>query len=641
MTKTITSDNVEKRNNNRNNKAIASNSETIESNPLTRRAKRQHQTLTTALVSSEKKAHIYEKYCNRQKTNSVPYNQRTQQNYAENTSSIIESTKRYYFLYPPSYKSTETEHSQKYIKVATIETIGKDHSLYGKTLFQYFRKDLGIPAGTTYTESDFCNYINAKIDCLLDCTTDTGGLGEQIHQSLLGYSTATTTQAIAETLRIIDTNIKYYVAQRFPQVQQPVESDSKEYENESNNLVTVQVKSTVNKKPRVLSPTTPSYHQTAQSRIKSTPLKSTQLDQITRRIWIAEQPPAQNLAESASPLMEETAILQPIGSSDKKKQPALAPREHSNTRTLILLNITSNTPPINQIMAYRDIAKLEKFSGKEDNAYSWIADAEKAITTNGWNDNHTPTSFTEFKLAFLQYFCDPNTLIRLQNQFSIIKQKDHEAVTTYFGRFNQILRQILAIERDYYTTAQVLNQFIKRLQSSILRSVRLRHPTSLQDAVTLTHNFESAKQEVNHTQAINLAINRTSNINAKITQLSEKLTQKIEGFLAGTTGTYQPLQWRENNNNSRYSQQQNHQQQQQPWRSDPCNCYYWQKPRHIAHDCRKKIIDQNQGNPYQQPDIKSTAPICTTSSIHSTTVSELLSTTTNDTSNLSLSNFPL
>ncbi|KAG9307779.1 hypothetical protein G9A89_023344 [Geosiphon pyriformis] len=194
--------------------------------------------------------------------------------------------------------------------------------------------------------------------------------------------------------------IKYYLAQQFPQVQQPVESDPEEYENESNNPVTAQAKSIVNKKPRVLSPTTPSYHQTPQSRIVFNPSPETQSEipqtpgnphpwnqhswtkllgeygslfgNLTSAVgqtkgnpstW--EQPLAQNLAESASPLMEETAILQPIGSSDKRKQPVLASREYSNTRTPISLNIT------------------------KDNAYSWIVDAKKAITTNGWNDDHT------------------------------------------------------------------------------------------------------------------------------------------------------------------------------------------------------------------------------------------------------------
>ncbi|KAG9290717.1 hypothetical protein G9A89_011680 [Geosiphon pyriformis] len=399
-----------------------------------------------------------------------------------------------------------------------------------------------------------------------------------------------------------------------------MESDPEEYKNKSNNPITVQAKSMVNKKPRVFFPITPSYHQTPQientmNSWKSTPLESRQLDQITRRIRIA--PSAQNLAESASFLTEETAILQSIGSSDKGKQPALVPGEHSNMWTPISLNITSNIPPINQIMAYQDIAKLEKFSGEEDNAYSWIADAEKAITTN-----EKPTSFTEFKLAFLQYFCDPNMLIRLQNQFSIIKQKDHEAVTTYLKRFNQILRQILAIERNYYTMAQVLNQFIKRLRNGILKSIRPYYLTSLQDTVALACNFESAEQEANHTQAVNLAINGTSDIDTKITQLSEKLTQKIEGFLARTTETYQPPQQRENNNNSRYPQQQN---------------YHGPKSR--------KPIPATQISAKHGTSIfhtsESTTSICTTSPIHSTTTPELLLTTTNDTSNPSLSNFPL
>ncbi|KAG9288983.1 hypothetical protein G9A89_015532 [Geosiphon pyriformis] len=77
---------------------------------------------------------------------------------------------------------------------------------------------------------------------------------------------------------------------------------------------------------------------------------------------------------------------------------------------------------------------------------------------------------------------------------------------------------------------QVLNQFIKKLWSSILRS--------------------------NKKQTINLAINGNSDIDTKIIQLSKKLIQKIEEFLARTTGTYQPPQQRENNNN-KYLQQQN------------------------------------------------------------------------------------
>ncbi|KAG9306812.1 hypothetical protein G9A89_005713 [Geosiphon pyriformis] len=37
-------------------------------------------------------------------------------------------------------------------------------------------------------------------------------------------------------------------------------------------------------------------------------------------------------------------------------------------------------------MAYTPIAKLEKFTGKEDNAQMWLNNVEKAIAANRWND---------------------------------------------------------------------------------------------------------------------------------------------------------------------------------------------------------------------------------------------------------------
>ncbi|KAG9307012.1 hypothetical protein G9A89_003063 [Geosiphon pyriformis] len=180
---------------------------------------------------------------------------------------------------------------------------------------------------------------------------NTEKLGEQIHQSLLRYSITTTTQVITKTLRIVDMDIKYYLTKQFFQVQQPVESDLEKYKYRSNNFTTAQDKFMVNKKPKVFSSTTPSYHQTPQK-----PL------------------PTQPLTESSTTSSEKTAILQPIGKINKEKQPELALGEHSTS--------INKTLPTHQIMAYQDIAKLEKFSSEEDNAYLWIAKAEKAITAN-------------------------------------------------------------------------------------------------------------------------------------------------------------------------------------------------------------------------------------------------------------------
>ncbi|KAG9293379.1 hypothetical protein G9A89_007625 [Geosiphon pyriformis] len=190
-------------------------------------------------------------------------------------------------------------------------------------------------------------------------------LQEQIHQSLLEYSTATTTQAITETLRIINIDIKYYIAKRFSQVQQPVESDLDKYKDEFNNPGTAQAKSMVNKKPRFFSSTISLYYQILQSRIVFNPPLETQsetprtpgnphpwnqhswtkslgeygslfenltstLNKTDRNTLTWEPPPTQPLTKSSTTPSKETAILQSIEKINKGKQPELALGEHSS-----------------------------------------------------------------------------------------------------------------------------------------------------------------------------------------------------------------------------------------------------------------------------------------------------------------------
>ncbi|KAG9294831.1 hypothetical protein G9A89_008524 [Geosiphon pyriformis] len=97
-------------------------------------------------------------------------------------------------------------------------------------------------------------------------------------------------------------------------------------------------------------------------------------------IW--KPPPTQLLNKSSTILSKKTAILQPIGKINKRKQPELAPRKHFSTQTPNSLASTSKISPTRQIMAYQDIAKLEKFSEEENNVYLWIMKAKKAITIN-------------------------------------------------------------------------------------------------------------------------------------------------------------------------------------------------------------------------------------------------------------------
>ncbi|KAG9293372.1 hypothetical protein G9A89_007618 [Geosiphon pyriformis] len=144
-------------------------------------------------------------------------------------------------------------------------------------------------------------------------------------------------------------------------------------------------------------------------------------------------------------------------------------------------------------MAYALIAKLEKFTSEEDNAQVWLNN-------------------------FLRYFSNNNSINRLVNTFTTIKQGENEAVTTYLGCFHRNLCQIQAINANYFTVAQILNQFIHGLRSSILQYVHPMHPVDLQAAITNARDFKATKLEANHTQAINLVINGSSELESKLKQ---------------------------------------------------------------------------------------------------------------------------
>ncbi|KAG9306917.1 hypothetical protein G9A89_000785 [Geosiphon pyriformis] len=142
-------------------------------------------------------------------------------------------------------------------------------------------------------------------------------------------------------------------------------------------------------------------------------------------------------------------------------------------------------------MAYAPIAKLEKFTSKENDVQIWLNNIEKAITANEWNNTramqvisyflqNTANSwyqnlvnklqdFNAFKIEFLRYFSNNNSINRLANTFITIKQRETIAVTTYLGHFHRNLYQIQVINANYFTVAQILNQFIRKLCSSILQ----------------------------------------------------------------------------------------------------------------------------------------------------------------------------
>ncbi|KAG9307376.1 hypothetical protein G9A89_017205 [Geosiphon pyriformis] len=174
-------------------------------------------------------------------------------------------------------------------------------------------------------------------------------------------------------------------------------------------------------------------------------------------------------------------------------------------------------------MVYALIAKLDNFTGEENDTQN---------TANSWYQSlvNKPQNFNAFKAEFLRYFSNNNSINCLVNIFTTMKQGETEAVTTYLGCFHQNLHQIQAINTNYFTAPQILNQFIHGLCSSILQHVCPLHPGTLQDAVTRARNFESAESETNYAQAVNLVMNRSSELDSKL----EKFTTATDNVSTTT-----------------------------------------------------------------------------------------------------------
>ncbi|KAG9300083.1 hypothetical protein G9A89_018360 [Geosiphon pyriformis] len=142
----------------------------------------------------------------------------------------------------------------------------------------------------------------------------------------------------------------------------------------------------------------------------------------------------------------------------------------------------------------------------------------------------------------MRYFSNNNSINCLTNIFTIIRQRETETVTTYLECFHRNLHQIQAIDVNYFTAPQILNQFICELCSSILQHICPMHPQTLQDTVTNARDFEFTELETNHAKTVNLVINRSSKLDSKLKQLSNSINQKLKGYLTNNHAIYQPPQ---------------------------------------------------------------------------------------------------
>ncbi|KAG9290263.1 hypothetical protein G9A89_022239 [Geosiphon pyriformis] len=273
------------------------------------------------------------------------------------------------------------------------------------------------------------------------------------------------------------------------------------------------------------------------------------------------------------------------------------------TSSKLLLTITpfpaslaqAQTPnlPLNQFARPKDFTSLRTENQSEHSKTEANKENEPEISEEELIDSENEedkmttyiTKISEFNREdietspqeWLDQFTNNNTSITLCNCFRNIKQEPSESVMTYIGKFNKLLRQIRQLKtNNYYSDAQILDQFIAGLKDKLIKKVCPYAPEDLNSAIQHAKKYKMAMKEANHTKLVNLAIGETSSAaEKKIDQLTKKVENYFTNQQQQQLQRYQPPQRRNQNNFAPLS---NNQLQ---------NCHYCGISSHWKRDCRK------------------------------------------------------
>ncbi|KAG9290382.1 hypothetical protein G9A89_007113 [Geosiphon pyriformis] len=251
-----------------------------------------------------------------------------------------------------------------------------------------------------------------------------------------------------------------------------------------------------------------------------------------------------NIQKQQEPLQTSSNLLDFLAENLSEHSETVA-NEENNSEITEEKSIDSENEE-NKMTTY--IAKIPEFNGEdiETSPQEWLDQVTKAEDANGWNTarmlrtilyflkgtaeewfENLATPFNDwnaFKAAFLEQFTDNNTSITLRNHFRNIKQEPSKSVMTYIGKFNKLLRWIHQLEtNNYYSDAQILDQFIAGLKDKLIKKVRPHTPEDLNSAIQHAKRYEMAIKEANCTKLVNLAIGELSSAaEEKIDQLTKK-----------------------------------------------------------------------------------------------------------------------
>ncbi|KAG9295153.1 hypothetical protein G9A89_006134 [Geosiphon pyriformis] len=295
-------------------------------------------------------------------------------------------------------------------KVAKSEIIGANHLGFAKFLFQHY---------------SFNFYINEKISSLLGTPVNTESARETFYKELIQNTNLPTNHNFASIITEINKEIEHHTQQRYP-----ITYTSKGKEKlQTPAVIPRKLQPPAWKKNRVEFPSNPFYHYTPGSAIN---ISSTDMFSSTatstfgrfsfQRLRSPPLPPdfgisdpwkaAESEKEEEESEDQEFIYLHPIPENPKVETPDIQTQQQLENPEIETPNIRTPPNPRNQNpklinqqnlplpgqqqllqqppqppnldpMAYTPIAKLDNFTGEEDDTQIWLNNVKKAIAANG------------------------------------------------------------------------------------------------------------------------------------------------------------------------------------------------------------------------------------------------------------------
>ncbi|KAG9297988.1 hypothetical protein G9A89_018816 [Geosiphon pyriformis] len=377
---------------------------------------------------------------------------------------------------------------------------------YYQSIYTHCKQRFNIPDGIEVVKKSVYQYIENRINNYLFRNYNILEVRSNLYNNLAHYSQLGTEDLNSKTLATyfyeLNFNIIKYCEETYP-VQSQYTIDF-ELETETSN----KGKNKLKQYSRT-TPNTPTLPKTTANHLQ-TPEQGTK-DFTSLKNPIRQQKPLQTssnfldfLAENQSKHSETAA--------NEENEPEISEKE----------SIDSENKE-NKMTTY--IAKIPEFNEEDikTSPQEWLDQVTKAGDTNGWNAarmlrtipyflkrtagewfENLAAPFNDwnaFKAAFLEQFTNNNTSITLRNHFRNIKQEPSKSVMTYIGKFNKLLRQIHQLKtNNYYSDAQILDQFIAGLKDKLIKKVCPHAPEDLNSAIQHAKRYKMAMEEANHTK---------------------------------------------------------------------------------------------------------------------------------------------